>query len=471
MENLPVTQQATSALVTARQSLFFDVAKFDHAQRVAKMLVASTIVPEHFRNNLGNCMIALNYAERVGADPFMVMQNMYVVHGKPGLEGKLTIALVNQCGRFGPLEFIEDKNSCVAQAKELKSGKLLKGPAVTMEIVKGEGWLDKKGSKWKTMPQLMFRYRAAAFFARTYCPEVMLGMQTVEEINDFVDLKQTGPATYETAEVEKKQLYADEDKLAYLKIIKSAAHELEIEDRVAGEHVNKFAAECADAQDMDIDEFKKSAVDNREVFEAEFYKWHNRTYPKPEKTLGNASRDATEAETETPGLGNWWNDSANWKHKRGENFEHLFRLGLGLKCRPCFPGDELLPEQITGGYAKMKKNNPGAVGTLNAADNATKADVKAKMLNATSNEYFQSIMKELNGESGDQAKTEPEVDGVEKNRRGMIDMIEVDFEKSDIAAALKKHGLSGACGSYDDYPPSVVECATLYDDLKSGNVG
>lgn len=51
-------------------------------------------------------------------------------------------------------------------------------------MVKAEGWLSKTGSKWKTMPQLMFRYRAAAFFARIYAPDITLGMQTAEEIYD-----------------------------------------------------------------------------------------------------------------------------------------------------------------------------------------------------------------------------------------------------------------------------------------------
>ena len=164
--------QATNALVHAGSSLFFDPVKFEMAQRIARMLTTSTLVPEHFRNNIGNCVIALNYAERINADPFMVLQNLYVVHGKPGIEAKLVIALVNQCGRFEPLEFEETTESCTAFAKELKSQKVLKGPTVDMKMVKAEGWLSKNGSKWQTMPQIMFRYRAATFFARTYCPEV-----------------------------------------------------------------------------------------------------------------------------------------------------------------------------------------------------------------------------------------------------------------------------------------------------------
>lgn len=189
-------KQAVTALVTASSSLFFDVDKFEHAQRVARMLATSTLVPEHFRNNLGNCVIALNYADRIKADPFMVMQNMYVVHGRPGIEGKLVIALINQSGRFEPIEFDESEESCTAFAKEIKSQKILRGPTIDMKMVKAEGWLSKTGSKWLTMPQVMFRYRSAAFFARTYCPEVLLGMRTVDEIEDMIELKPQKNGTY-----------------------------------------------------------------------------------------------------------------------------------------------------------------------------------------------------------------------------------------------------------------------------------
>ena len=53
-----------------------------------------------------------------------------------------------------------------------------------MAMAKAEGWIDKNGSKWKTMPQIMLRYRAASFFARMNCPELTLGYFTKEEVID-----------------------------------------------------------------------------------------------------------------------------------------------------------------------------------------------------------------------------------------------------------------------------------------------
>ncbi len=53
-----------------------------------------------------------------------------------------------------------------------------------MAMAAQEGWSTKSGSKWKTMPEQMMWYRAAAFWTRMFCPELSLGMQTAEEVMD-----------------------------------------------------------------------------------------------------------------------------------------------------------------------------------------------------------------------------------------------------------------------------------------------
>lgn len=169
-------------------SSFGDAAAFDHAQRVAKMLSSSSLVPEIYKNNVQNTMIALEMANRIGASPLMVMQNLYVIQGKPSWSSSFIIASLNACGRFSPVRFKMDgqgdEYGCRAWAYDLKDKEKLIGPKITMTMVKAEGWLSKPGSKWKTMPELMFRYRAAAFFGRLYAPDIMMGMQTAEEVSD-----------------------------------------------------------------------------------------------------------------------------------------------------------------------------------------------------------------------------------------------------------------------------------------------
>lgn len=176
---------------TGGNEMYLDVAMFEQCQRVAKMFATSTMVPAHFQNNIGNCMIALNFAARTNLDPFVIMQSMYIVHGKPGFEAKLAIALLNKSRLFTALKFTlsgEGKTrSCTATATRISTGDEC-SQTVTWAMVEAEGW--SKNSKWKTMPDLMFQYRSASFFIKVHAPEVLLGMQTREELEDIQQSRQ-----------------------------------------------------------------------------------------------------------------------------------------------------------------------------------------------------------------------------------------------------------------------------------------
>jgi len=168
-------------------------AAFELLQRQAKMFASATLVPKEFQGNIANCAIGLNIAKRLGADPFMVLQNIDIIHGRPSFRATFLIAMVNAAGRFEPLQFKMDgtegkpDRSCVAWTKSKPDGTTLEGPKITLEMAKAEGWSTKNGSKWLTMPELMLRYRAAAFFARLYAPDITLGMMTAEEAIDTVE--------------------------------------------------------------------------------------------------------------------------------------------------------------------------------------------------------------------------------------------------------------------------------------------
>lgn len=175
---------------------------FELAQRAAKVLAMSTLVPKEYQGNLPNCIIALNMAQRIGADPLQVMQNLTIVHGRPTWSAQFLIATFNSCGRFSALryEFFGKPNTddwgCRAVATEKSSGERLVGTDVTIAIAKAEGWYTRNGSKWKTMPQQMLMYRAAAWFVRAIAPELSMGLHTAEEIHDVYDADEVTPGAY-----------------------------------------------------------------------------------------------------------------------------------------------------------------------------------------------------------------------------------------------------------------------------------
>lgn len=168
---------------------------FDQLQRAAKLLAASTLVPKEYQGNLPNCVIALNMANRIGADPLLVMQNLYLVHGRPGWSSQFLIATFNQCGRFSAMRFEfkgaegRDDWSCRAWATEKSTGERIEGAWISIAMAKAEGWTTKTGSKWKTMPQQMLQYRAASFLVRAYAPELSMGLQTQDELQDIGELR------------------------------------------------------------------------------------------------------------------------------------------------------------------------------------------------------------------------------------------------------------------------------------------
>jgi exonuclease I len=182
-------QQPTKRVTDYSLGIFGTSDNFIMAMQMAKALASSTIVPQTFQKNEANCLIAIEQAQRLRVSPMMVMQNLHVIQGRPSWSSKFLIAAINNSGKFDmELQFEEtqDKDgkpfSCTAWTT--KNGRKVNGMTVDMDIAKEEGWLSKNGSKWKTMPQLMLRYRAASFFSSLNCPELTMGLYTREEMQD-----------------------------------------------------------------------------------------------------------------------------------------------------------------------------------------------------------------------------------------------------------------------------------------------
>ena len=165
--------------------------------RLAERYADSDMVPQSYKGKPNNCFVALELASRMDVSPVLVMQNLYIVQGKPSWAGQACKALIDGSGKFADSEYVlvgnpaDDTWGCYLQAVNVKTGKLVKGSTVTMKLAKDEGWLNKNGSKWKTMPEQMMKYRAAAFFARTECPEVLMGFQTADEVQDVNGAEKT----------------------------------------------------------------------------------------------------------------------------------------------------------------------------------------------------------------------------------------------------------------------------------------
>jgi len=198
---------------------------FELAQRKAQIYAKSTLVPKEYQNNIGNVLIATNMASRMRADTMMVMQNLHVIHGRPGWSSQFLIACFNTCGRFSAIRYVftgkpgTDDFGCHAECTELATGEVISGTCVTMRMAKDEGWASKAGSKWKTMPEQMMRYRAATFLIRTTAPEIGMGLLTADEIRDVEPVRTSGRITLQQLQEQAEQVAEEEEAVDYVQTV------------------------------------------------------------------------------------------------------------------------------------------------------------------------------------------------------------------------------------------------------------
>ena len=242
--NLPAAQGSTAPATFN----FFDPIQFETMQRVCKLFASSELVPDMYRavvkpfpancteesgkaimaenraiesKAMANCMIAIEMAQRIGASPLMIMQNMVIIYGRPSWSSKFLVATVNTCGRFEPLKYRItnlgkvgkvpytdyvwangkksavtkeydgmniDNLQCIAYTCAKGSDEVLESAPIDIRLAIQEGWYTKAGSKWVTMTRQMLMYRAASFWTNAYAPELSMGMKTVEEVQDIIDV-------------------------------------------------------------------------------------------------------------------------------------------------------------------------------------------------------------------------------------------------------------------------------------------
>ena len=184
-KTLAVVEQTTEL---ATNGVWENKDQFNQLLRAANMLSQTSIIPATYQGKPQDCFVAIEMANRMGVSPLVVMQNMYVVKGKPAWAGQACTMFINSCGKFTQVKHIytgekgTDSRGCYVTAIRISDGVQVNGVEVTIAMAKAEGWTA--NTKWRTMPELMLAYRASAFFARVYCPEAMMGVQTAEEVYD-----------------------------------------------------------------------------------------------------------------------------------------------------------------------------------------------------------------------------------------------------------------------------------------------
>ena len=197
-----MTSEITKQSTEGESSIYKNTDSFEFAQRQAKSLCESNLVPISYQGQKGlpNCLVALEMSKRMNLSPLTVMQNLNIIHGRPTWSAQFISSQIMGCGRFENFDYLVKGEGetlevqCIA--KRIADQKLIKGTAVSMKMARLEGWT--KNSKYTSMPELMLRNRAATFFGRQYIPDLLLGVQTSEEVVDIQPLDVTPETVKET---------------------------------------------------------------------------------------------------------------------------------------------------------------------------------------------------------------------------------------------------------------------------------
>lgn len=157
---------------------------FEQMKEVATLLSKSDLVPDHFKQRPANIIIALEFAHRANVSPFAAMQSMFVISGKPGMSAAMAISLARQARVWKHLRYeVAGKGETLAvRAIATLDDGIEISETVTYQQANADGWT--KNPKYKSLPELMLKYRAATFLIRTHFPEVLFGMHTIEELQD-----------------------------------------------------------------------------------------------------------------------------------------------------------------------------------------------------------------------------------------------------------------------------------------------
>jgi hypothetical protein len=174
-----------SQLATNRQG--FAPATITEAMEFSKMLADSSMVPKAYQGKPQDIMVCVQWGYEIGLAPMQALQNIAVINGKPSVYGDAAMALVQAspvCD--GVEEFIEGEGTpnpvavCIAHRKGRKPVRA----TFSVEDAKRAGLWGKQGP-WQAYPKRMMQMRARGFALRDAFPDVLKGLITAEEAQDY----------------------------------------------------------------------------------------------------------------------------------------------------------------------------------------------------------------------------------------------------------------------------------------------
>jgi hypothetical protein len=165
------------------------LATFDDAYRFAKMVSGSDFAPKDFRGKPESCLLAIQHGSEIGLSPMQSLQSIAVINGRPSIWGDAALAVVSASAVCEYVtEEIEDGKDgealvaiCTAKRRGYPKPTVVR---FTVTDAKKAG-LWGKGGPWTQYPRRMLQLRARGFALRDAFPDVLKGLVTAEEAQDY----------------------------------------------------------------------------------------------------------------------------------------------------------------------------------------------------------------------------------------------------------------------------------------------
>jgi hypothetical protein len=178
------------------------LASFDDAFRFSKMVAASDFAPKDFRGKPESCLLAIQHGSEIGLSPMQSLQNIACINGRPAIWGDaaLAVAMASPVCESVTETIDGEGDNMVATCTAKRRG--YEKPTVVRFTVadakKASLW--GKSGPWTQYPRRMLQLRARGFALRDAFPDVLKGLVTAEEAQDYP----TTPANTEPVVVRPK---------------------------------------------------------------------------------------------------------------------------------------------------------------------------------------------------------------------------------------------------------------------------
>lgn len=159
----------------------------DEAMRFSDMLAKSQMVPKAYQGKPEDVLVAVQWGRELGLAPLQALQNIACINGKPSVYGDAAMALVQAspvCENIEEYFEAEGSPNPVAVCVAHRRGRTPVTVKFSVEDAERAGLWGKTGP-WQAYPKRMMQMRARGFALRDAFPDVLKGLITVEEAQDY----------------------------------------------------------------------------------------------------------------------------------------------------------------------------------------------------------------------------------------------------------------------------------------------